>query len=110
MSAKTAELSGIISKFGADYQKTTPMKLKLIDAYLGYCFFTGVIQVFTFMKNENTIVFNVFKFISYFCSSCIAVWLELSHSTPFWLDSFRASPRLVRMPFSQCWLSLASIL
>ena len=59
MSAKTAELSGIISKFGADYQKTTPMKLKLIDAYLGYCFFTGVIQVCTFIKTENTIVFNI---------------------------------------------------
>lgn len=45
MSASTAELGGIISKFTADYKKATPLKLKLIDAYLTYCFFTGVIQV-----------------------------------------------------------------
>jgi len=49
MSTQANELGGIVSKFTVDYQKTTPMKLKLIDAYLTYCFFTGVIQVRLFL-------------------------------------------------------------
>ena len=45
MPSQTNDLGGIASKFLVDYKGTTPMKLKCIDAYLAYCFFTGVIQV-----------------------------------------------------------------
>ena len=42
-----ADLAEITNKFISDYKSSTPMKLKCIDAYLTYCFFTGVIQVFS---------------------------------------------------------------
>ena len=40
------DLGTIVSKFFTDYKATTSLKLKCIDAYLTYCFFTGVIQVY----------------------------------------------------------------
>jgi len=78
MSSQAVELSGIVSKFSADYQKTTPMKLKLIDAYLGYCFFTGVIQ-FVYCCLVGTFPFNAFLagFISCVTSFVLGVNLRL---------------------------------
>ena len=38
-------LSGVLQKFYVEYTSNTPKKLKIIDAYLTYIFFTGVIQV-----------------------------------------------------------------
>ena len=38
-------LVSVVSKFLDDYTNNTPNKLKIIDAYLTYIFFTGVFQV-----------------------------------------------------------------
>lgn len=56
-------------KFWQEYSKTTPKKLKIIDAYLLYVFLTGVIQ-FTYCCLVGTYPFNSFLsgFIS--CVSC----------------------------------------
>jgi oligosaccharyltransferase complex subunit epsilon len=40
-----ASLSTVCNKFFTDYNTNTPKKLKIIDAYLTYVFFTGVFQV-----------------------------------------------------------------
>merc|ERR1712106_729374 len=52
-------LGAISSKFLGDYKSTTPLKLKCIDAYLTYCFFTGVIQ-FVYCCLVGTFPFNAF--------------------------------------------------
>ena len=41
----SASLSGVVNKFYDEYANNTPKKLKIIDAYLVYVFFTGVFQV-----------------------------------------------------------------
>merc|ERR1712154_564536 len=76
--SSATELSGIVSKFSVDYQKSTPMKLKLIDAYLAYCFFTGVIQ-FVYCCLVGTFPFNAFLagFISCVTSFVLGVNLRL---------------------------------
>ena len=38
-------LATVVGKFLNDYTSNTPNKLKVIDAYLTYIFFTGVFQV-----------------------------------------------------------------
>ena len=38
-------LLGVVTKFYDEYTNNTPKKLKIIDAYLTYVFFTGVFQV-----------------------------------------------------------------
>lgn len=35
----------VVKKLYNDYQKTTPQKLKLIDAYMFYILLTGIAQV-----------------------------------------------------------------
>ena len=59
----SGSLSGVVSKFYTEYTVNTPKKLKVIDAYLTYVFFTGVIQV--------TILYNNFLFFVslFFCVS-----------------------------------------
>ena len=41
----SGSLTGVVNKFYNEYTTNTPKKLKIIDAYLTYVFFTGVIQV-----------------------------------------------------------------
>lgn len=59
----------VLYKFGSEYTKNTPKKLKIIDAYLLYVFLTGVIQ-FVYCCLVGTFPFNSFLsgFIS--CVSC----------------------------------------
>ncbi|XP_076684425.1 dolichyl-diphosphooligosaccharide--protein glycosyltransferase subunit [Andrena cerasifolii] len=62
----------VIGKFWHEYTKSTPKKLKLIDAYLLYVFLTGVIQ-FIYCCLVGTFPFNSFLsgFIS--CVSCFVL-------------------------------------
>lgn len=59
----------VIGKLYQEYKKTTPKKLKIIDAYLLYVFLTGVIQ-FVYCCLVGLFPFNSFLsgFIS--CVSC----------------------------------------
>uniref|UniRef100_A0A2S2P6S6 Dolichyl-diphosphooligosaccharide--protein glycosyltransferase subunit DAD1 n=1 Tax=Schizaphis graminum TaxID=13262 RepID=A0A2S2P6S6_SCHGA len=61
-----AKILGIISKFYEDYTKTTPKKLKIIDAYLLYIMLTGIVQ-FAYCCLVGTFPFN--SFLSGFISS-----------------------------------------
>lgn len=62
----------VVWKFWQEYTKTTPKKLKIIDAYLFYVFLTGVIQ-FVYCCLVGTFPFNSFLsgFIS--CVSCFVL-------------------------------------
>merc|ERR1712210_90268 len=72
------EFGQIVSKFFDDYAKSTPVKLKAVDAYLGYTFFTGVIQ-FVYCCLVGTFPFNAFLsgFISCVTSFVLGVSLRL---------------------------------
>merc|ERR1712212_1097 len=76
MSGNVSDLSGICAKFVVDYKATTPLKLKCIDVYLAYCFFTGVIQ-FLYCCLVGTFPFNAFLagFIS--CVTCFVLGVNL---------------------------------
>ena len=54
-----ASLSGVVNKFYDEYANNTPKKLKIIDAYLVYVFFTGVFQV-SRRENTGTVLFDTF--------------------------------------------------
>ena len=82
------DLGTIVSKFFTDYKATTSLKLKCIDAYLTYCFFTGVIQVKLINMTHNK-DFNIFHSLS------TAVWSEHFHSMHFLLALSLASLHLV---------------
>uniref|UniRef100_A0A1I7WU87 Dolichyl-diphosphooligosaccharide--protein glycosyltransferase subunit DAD1 n=1 Tax=Heterorhabditis bacteriophora TaxID=37862 RepID=A0A1I7WU87_HETBA len=56
----------ILKKLFDDYQKTTPQKLKLIDAYMLYILLTGIAQ-FTYCCLVGTFPFN--SFLSGFIST-----------------------------------------
>ncbi|XP_060830251.1 dolichyl-diphosphooligosaccharide--protein glycosyltransferase subunit DAD1 [Bombus pascuorum] len=62
----------VIAKFWQEYAKSTPKKLKIIDAYLLYVFLTGAIQ-FVYCCLVGTFPFNSFLsgFIS--CVSCFVL-------------------------------------
>ena len=79
------DLGTIVSKFFTDYKATTSLKLKCIDAYLTYCFFTGVIQVLLINMTHN----------KFFGSLSTAVWSEHFHSMHFLLALSLASLHLV---------------
>ncbi|KAL3108445.1 hypothetical protein niasHT_015367 [Heterodera trifolii] len=53
------EVFDSLSKLYADYQRTTAKKLKIIDAYMVYIFFTGVFQ-FAYCLLVGTFPFNAF--------------------------------------------------
>ncbi|KAL3090933.1 hypothetical protein niasHS_007308 [Heterodera schachtii] len=53
------EVFDSLSKLYADYQRTTAKKLKIIDAYMVYIFFTGVFQ-FVYCLLVGTFPFNAF--------------------------------------------------
>jgi oligosaccharyltransferase complex subunit epsilon len=55
----TASLTTVVTKFYEEYAKTTPSKLKLIDAYLFYILLTGVVQ-FLYCCLVGTFPFNSF--------------------------------------------------
>ena len=73
-----ATLSGVVTKFYEEYSSSTPKKLKIIDAYLTYIFFTGVVQ-FVYCAMVGTFPFNAFLsgFISSVASFVLAVCLRL---------------------------------
>jgi len=73
-----ATLSGVVTKFYEEYSSNTPKKLKIIDAYLTYIFFTGVVQ-FVYCCMVGTFPFNAFLsgFISSVASFVLAVCLRL---------------------------------
>ncbi|CAH0381462.1 unnamed protein product [Bemisia tabaci] len=66
------QLNVVLKKFYDEYSKNTPIKLKIIDAYLFYILLTGVFQ-FTYCCLVGTFPFNSFLsgFIS--CVSCFVL-------------------------------------
>lgn len=62
----STSVTSVVLRFYEDYMKTTPSKLKLIDAYLLYIFLTGVIQ-FVYCCLVGTFPFN--SFLSGFIST-----------------------------------------
>ena len=73
-----SSLSGVLTKFYEEYNANTPKKLKIIDAYLTYIFFTGVVQ-FVYCCLVGTFPFNAFLsgFISSVASFVLGVCLRL---------------------------------
>merc|ERR1711974_400973 len=73
-----ATMTTVVGKFLTEYKSATPTKLKIIDAYLGYIFFTGVIQ-FVYCCLVGTFPFNAFLsgFISCVGSFILGVCLRL---------------------------------
>lgn len=61
-----SNLKDIIVRFYDEYTQTTPSRLKIIDAYLLYIMFTGIIQ-FGYCCLVGTFPFN--SFLSGFISS-----------------------------------------
>merc|ERR1712154_414497 len=78
LSYAMATLTGVITKFYEEYNVNTPKKLKIIDAYLTYIFFTGVVQ-FVYCCLVGTFPFNAFLsgFISSVASFVLGVCLRL---------------------------------
>lgn len=60
------EVVSALNKLCSDYIKTTPKKLKLIDAYMFYILITGIIQAI-YCLLVGTFPFNAF--LSGFCST-----------------------------------------
>ncbi|CAI4222384.1 unnamed protein product [Auanema sp. JU1783] len=83
----------VVQKVFGDYQKTTPQKLKIIDAYMFYILITGIIQ-FAYCLIVGTFPFNSFLsgFIScvtsFVLASCLRIQVndenksEFSHISP----------------------------
>merc|ERR1712226_895900 len=74
----STSISTVVTKFLNEYASNTPTKLKIVDAYLGYIFFTGVIQ-FVYCCLVGTFPFNAFLsgFISCVGSFILGVCLRL---------------------------------
>ncbi len=87
----SATLFGALVKFYDEYNQKTPQKTKLIDAYLMYIMFTGIIQ-FGYCLLVGTFPFN--SFLSGFIS-CVG--------------SFILAGRLVKMAFITCIFSCFGI-
>ncbi|CAB3407872.1 unnamed protein product [Caenorhabditis bovis] len=68
----------VLNKLFDDYQKTTPQKLKIIDAYMTYILFTGIFQ-FAYCLLVGTFPFNSFLsgFISTVASFVLASCLRM---------------------------------
>ena len=77
-SSSGTSLKTVVSKFLNEYGNNTPKRLKIIDAYLVYVFFTGVLQ-FVYCCLVGTFPFNAFLsgFISCVGSFILAVCLRL---------------------------------
>merc|ERR1739848_767381 len=74
----STSISTVVTKFLNEYASNTPTKLKIVDAYLGYIFFTGVIQ-FVYCCLVGTFPFNAFLsgFITCVGSFILGVCLRL---------------------------------
>merc|ERR1712203_1217614 len=74
----STSISTVVTKFLNEYASNTPNKLKIVDAYLGYIFFTGVIQ-FVYCCLVGTFPSNAFLsgFISCVGSFILGVCLRL---------------------------------
>ena len=88
-----ATLAGVVTKFYDEYNSSTPKKLKIIDAYLTYIFFTGVVQ-FVYCCLVGTFPFNAFLsgFISSVASFVLGVCLRLQVRTPTTVTHHRHPP------------------
>merc|ERR1711915_1118469 len=73
-------LSGVVNKFLEEYNNNTPKKIKIIDAYLTYIFFTGIFQ-FVYCCLVGTFPFNAF--LSGFISS-VASFVRMSFFISLW--------------------------
>ncbi|PIC52330.1 hypothetical protein B9Z55_002481 [Caenorhabditis nigoni] len=73
-----AQVVPVIAKLLEDYQKTTSSKLKIIDAYMTYILFTGILQ-FVYCLLVGTFPFNSFLsgFISTVTSFVLASCLRM---------------------------------
>nr|CAG4650655.1 EOG090X0KAT [Sida crystallina] len=78
MSSSSSSVSTVVLKFYEDYQKSTPTKLKLVDAYLLYVLLTGIVQ-FVYCCLVGTFPFNSFLsgFISCVGSFVLGACLRL---------------------------------
>jgi len=72
------QVTEVIGTLFHQYQKSTPRRLKLIDAYLGYILVTGIFQ-FAYGIAFGTFPFNAFLagFISTVASFVLAVCLRI---------------------------------
>merc|ERR1711982_63040 len=77
-SKMSATITTVVNKFLNEYSSNTPTKLKIVDAYLTYVFFTGVVQ-FVYCCLVGTFPFNAFLsgFISCVGSFILGVCLRL---------------------------------
>jgi len=80
-----AQLTVVIGKFYNEYNKKTPKKLKIIDAYLLYIVLTGVVQ-FLYCCLAGTFPFNSFLsgFISCISSFVLAGKLVYCNLYLYW--------------------------
>ncbi|PIK32922.1 putative dolichyl-diphosphooligosaccharide--protein glycosyltransferase subunit dad1, partial [Apostichopus japonicus] len=67
----SANIVTVLRKFYDEYTTKTPRKLKIIDAYLAYIMFTGIIQ-FVYCALVGTFPFN--SFLSGFIS-CVGSFI-----------------------------------
>ncbi|OTF74321.1 hypothetical protein BLA29_008548 [Euroglyphus maynei] len=79
----------VVQKFFQEYNKTTSKRLKAIDAYLTYIFFTGIIQ-FVYCLLVGTFPFNSFLagFISTIASFILGVCLRIQVNDQNKMDFF----------------------
>ncbi|VDP94548.1 unnamed protein product [Echinostoma caproni] len=75
-------VGNIVAEFWKSYKSTTPRRIQLLDAYLAYILFTGLIQ-FVYCCIVGTFPFNAFLsgFISCVASFVLGVCLRM-HSNP----------------------------
>lgn len=79
----------VVQKFFHEYNKNTSKRLKAIDAYLAYIFFTGIIQ-FVYCLLVGTFPFNSFLagFISTVASFILGVCLRIQVNDQNKMDFF----------------------
>lgn len=78
------EVINALTKLYNDYQKSTPSKLKIIDAYLLYIMITGITQ-FVYCVLVGTFPFNAFLagFCSTVASFVLAGWFYFQTKSQF---------------------------
>eukprot|EP01087_Luapelamoeba_hula_P000265 TRINITY_DN10177_c0_g1_i1.p2 TRINITY_DN10177_c0_g1~~TRINITY_DN10177_c0_g1_i1.p2 ORF type:complete len:110 (+),score=20.12 TRINITY_DN10177_c0_g1_i1:66-395(+) len=67
--------SGLVNEFWSEYKQRTPARLKLIDSFLAYVMFTGIVQ-FVYVALVGTFPFN--SFLSGFISTIATFVLTVS--------------------------------
>ena len=87
------EVFDVLGKLYGDYQRTTPKRLKLIDAYMFYILLTGIIQ-FVYCLLVGTFPFNAFLagFISCVASFVLAANLRIQVNPENKVDFPNISP------------------